>query len=862
MRMKLLFSILFVGCLSSATAQETNGGKKMYARSVLNQKAPELVVQEWLTKRPDTRGKFVLIDFSATWCHACRKAMPELNEFQKNFPDKLVVIFITKENAAKVKAAKNFLVEVASAVDTTGSTSSNLEVKGIPHNILIDPKGYVRWEGFPASKDFELNEEVLTSIFEKYGPDAGKTANLDATEKVVAEGGLHGPVKLVTETSFTSTDKQGIVQKGAGLYKKISEYDRKGNLVEQRFFNANDTLLTRALLKFDARGNMTERSGYDAKGDLFSRTVFTYDGKGNLTGEQVFTSDGSLDSKTACKHDAGGKLTEEILFNNNKKTVYKSVYRYNPAGKLLEKVIYDNAGNISSRYTADYDTKGRKIKDYVFGADKSLLHKYISAYGAKGNKITDKVFDASDKLSSVYTYTYDSANQLTEEKVTYPDGKLVVRYAFKYDDKGRLAGTFRYDPGGELYLQSDHERKPGGDQLVWDYYNQGKLSTRFVNTYENKDKMGNWLKRIKIANKHPSGYTEREIQYYTGNSRSLTNIQASEQPLESYSIHGTTDVSEGYAVLDAYSKRPDSAKIRNGRFEFKGTVTGPKYQSIQVAPGRVHRMILEPGDITVHFSKETGYDIGGTPNNKRLDKMDKTIRPYYDRVAALWKSYNAAQGEERARLFNETEDAREALAQKQRELIKEDSNYSGFLTMLPTYRNESADVVKGYLEQFSALSEDENYERVAAYYRGAAQTVLGIAPPDWTRPDEKGNMITLSSLRNKYVLLDFWYAGCVWCRKMTPQLKKVYSDLKDKGLEVVSISVDTKENEDKWRKAMKEDGAPWLQAWDYEKTLPAQYGVLAYPTMFLLDKEGKVVEKIIGYREEPALRELFAKYIR
>ena len=134
--------------------------------------------------------------------------------------------------------------------------------------------------------------------------------------------------------------------------------------------------------------------------------------------------------------------------------------------------------------------------------------------------------------------------------------------------------------------------------------------------------------------------------------------------------------------------------------------------------------------------------------------------------------------------------------------------------------------------------------------------------PDWTRPDDKGKMLSLSSLRGKYVLVDFWYAGCVWCRKMTPHLSKVYPELKDKGLEIVSVSIDTKENEDKWRKAMEEDKAPWLQAWDYEKKLPDEYGVLAYPTMFLLDREGRVVEKIIGYREEPALRAMFAKYIR
>ena len=154
--------------LSFAVAQESNGGKKIYAKSILNQKAPELIVEEWLTKKPDTKGKFVLIDFSSTWCHGCRKSMPELNNFQKEFADKLVIIFITTETAEKVKGAKGILIETPIAIDTKGRSSKLLEIKGIPHNILIDPKGYVRWEGFPLSKDSELTEDVLVSLFEKY----------------------------------------------------------------------------------------------------------------------------------------------------------------------------------------------------------------------------------------------------------------------------------------------------------------------------------------------------------------------------------------------------------------------------------------------------------------------------------------------------------------------------------------------------------------------------------------------------------------------------------------------------------------------------------------------------------------------
>ena len=66
--------------------------KKLWAKSYLNQKAPELIVEKWLSEKPEWKGKFLLVDFWATWCGPCLKAIPELNRFHEQFGKQMVVV--------------------------------------------------------------------------------------------------------------------------------------------------------------------------------------------------------------------------------------------------------------------------------------------------------------------------------------------------------------------------------------------------------------------------------------------------------------------------------------------------------------------------------------------------------------------------------------------------------------------------------------------------------------------------------------------------------------------------------------------------------------------------------------------------
>ena len=114
--------------------------------------------------------------------------------------------------------------------------------------------------------------------------------------------------------------------------------------------------------------------------------------------------------------------------------------------------------------------------------------------------------------------------------------------------------------------------------------------------------------------------------------------------------------------------------------------------------------------------------------------------------------------------------------------------------------------------------------------------------PNFTLNTPDGKPITLSSLRGKCVLIDFWASWCGPCLREAPNIKKVYAKYHDKGFEVLSVSVDDKK--DKWTQAIEKHQLNWLhvsalKGW---KCPVAQlYKVTGVPAMFLIDKEGKIV---------------------
>ena len=122
------------------------------------------------------------------------------------------------------------------------------------------------------------------------------------------------------------------------------------------------------------------------------------------------------------------------------------------------------------------------------------------------------------------------------------------------------------------------------------------------------------------------------------------------------------------------------------------------------------------------------------------------------------------------------------------------------------------------------------------------KTLKGKSVPEFSLPDRNEKVYSMKELSKgkKCVLIDFWASWCGPCRKSIPFLKKMYQDLVDQGLEIISISID-KSNAD-WLKALDEEQLPWPCLIDTENVFAEKFDGRAIPMFILVDENGIVVE--------------------
>ncbi len=321
----------------------------------------------------------------------------------------------------------------------------------------------------------------------------------------------------------------------------------------------------------------------------------------------------------------------------------------------------------------------------------------------------------------------------------------------------------------------------------------------------------------------------------------------------------------------------DTVPLVNGKFSLNlGNSTDLRYVQIGEFPSsksnpdgsrpavsmEVIPLVLLPGKyVTVEGSLHK-YKLGGAPFYESLNELNTKMEPIVQKTDSLSSAYRkkAQEGvsqEEVQKVAAQIEKVQEEIKETYIHFIKEhaDQDVSVFLL---THGALEGDELKELLDLIAEpvrngvmapmyQSIKQAYEKQEEHRKAQEKIKEGAPAPEFTLKDINGKDFSLSSLKGKYVILDFWGSWCGWCIKGIPDLKKAYEKYKGQ-LEIVGI--DCNDTEEKWKAAVEKHTLPWIHVRNEgNPDVTLLYGIEGFPTKIILDKEGNIVKTVVG--EDP-----------
>lgn len=299
----------------------------------------------------------------------------------------------------------------------------------------------------------------------------------------------------------------------------------------------------------------------------------------------------------------------------------------------------------------------------------------------------------------------------------------------------------------------------------------------------------------------------------------------------------------------------DTAVISNGKFVFKGVQDTAvqryiTYKGATPQDGLSMDFYLENGKINVTLSKEND-SATGTPANdayqairSQLNGLNKEMMAIYEAMATdttLTEEQRTAQRAQFEKLQEQTTLViKEGIAQNIKNIV-------GINLLKQNYYSMGVEELDPLLSQIPAeYNNDKGITRIKENVEKMKATAVGQKFIDFEMKDPEGNTVKLSDYagKGKVVLVDFWASWCGPCRREMPNLVEAYKQYKNKGFEIVGVSLDRDANA--WKKAIAELKITWpqmsdLKFWECEGA--QLYAVNSIPHVVLLDAEGTIIAR-------------------
>ena len=299
----------------------------------------------------------------------------------------------------------------------------------------------------------------------------------------------------------------------------------------------------------------------------------------------------------------------------------------------------------------------------------------------------------------------------------------------------------------------------------------------------------------------------------------------------------------------------DSVKLNSSKeFHFSGHVNQAGFYQLRLSKKIYVLFILDNVNTEINVTGDVlkgEYTIKGAKDNEYLKQTDNLASSLDVEYKTLTAAYGKAAEDENKEKINSTRIQLEGYLKRRNEATKSLIRKMGTspaifytLNLLEDQENEFP-FLDSLAQKLSATNSKSPFVEIFVnQINSKRKLAIGQIAPDITLNNPEGLPVSLSGLKGKYVLIDFWASWCGPCRQENPNVVKLYNKFKNKNFEIFGVSLD--KEKDSWVKAIEKDGLTWVHVSDLQSWNSAggrAYQINSIPATYLIDPQGKILAK-------------------